>query len=65
MGAEMAKELVAIERQSLTPTQFGDLADVPPSSNGSPTSPIPKPAALIKTMLGSFPPSPRCASRRS
>jgi hypothetical protein len=26
----MAKDLVAVERRALTPTQFGDLADVPP-----------------------------------
>src|SRR5260221_1244396 len=26
----MAKELVAVERRALTPSQFGDLADVPP-----------------------------------
>jgi hypothetical protein len=26
----MAKDLVAVERRVLTPTQFGDLADVPP-----------------------------------
>ena len=30
MGRMMAKDLVAVDRRSLTPAQFGDLADVPP-----------------------------------
>jgi hypothetical protein len=34
----MAKDLVTIERHALTPAQFDDLGDVPPSLNGSPIS---------------------------
>jgi hypothetical protein len=50
----MAKDLVAVERRTLTPAQFGDLPRSRPSSNGSPTSPIPKPARAYKNDVGEF-----------
>ena len=64
-AAGMAKDLVAVEKRSLTAAQYGDLADVPPELEWLANITNPKTRRAYKNDVGSFPPSPGCASRRS
>src|SRR5271154_5858876 len=50
----MAKDLVAVERRALTPTQFGDLADVPPELEWLPNITDPKTGRAYKNDVGEF-----------
>src|SRR5277367_3026781 len=50
----MAKDLVAVERRALTPTQFGDLADVPPELEWLANITNPKTRRAYKNDVGEF-----------
>jgi hypothetical protein len=50
----MAKDLVAVERRALTPSQFGDLADVPPELEWLANITDPKTRRAYKNDVGEF-----------